>query len=179
MGHLPLGIPSGQFGAMNTGREEHWRLRLLELKEHLGASQRSMADVTGIDPTYLSRLLYEPGKKGRKNLGLETMASFRTGYDLSAGWFDLPLGSELPDQGSVDDSISFMVKESPPINSPWSAQPVPWPFHLVSYQRLQDLRNALGPKLGQDAISDIDKYLEIILLKWEREVTQRKSRAGR
>lgn len=164
---------------MNTGREEHWRLRLIELKVHLKVSQRAMADTTGIDPTYLSRLLYEPGKKGRKNLGLETMTSFRTGYGLSAGWFDLPLGSELPSTATTNDQPAFMVKESSPITPMANARAISWPFHLVSFRRLQDLRRALGPKLGQEAMADIDKYLEIVLLKWEREVTQRKSSSGR
>jgi hypothetical protein len=74
---------------------EHWRLRLVELIATLELSQRVFADQTGIDPSYVSRLLYEPGKKGRKNLGLANMTAIRKRYKLPAGWFEMPLGAGL------------------------------------------------------------------------------------
>lgn len=175
IGHLPWGIRSRQSETMNIGKEEHWRLRLLELQKSLGANQKSMADTTGIDPSYLSRLLYPPGKKGRKNLGLETMASFRAGYDLSAGWFDLPLGSELPGPHVAEDPPTFLLMEQAAPRPAHESRSIAWPFHLVSYRRLQDLRKALGPRIAHEAIADIDKHLDIVLQKWEREVDQRKS----
>jgi transcriptional regulator with XRE-family HTH domain len=161
---------------MNIGKEEHWRLRLLELQKALAVSQKAMADTTGIDPSYLSRLLYPPGKKGRKNLGLETMASFRKGYQLSAGWFDLPLGSELPGTPTAENSPAFLVMEEATPIPAHKAKSISWPFQLASYRRLQDLCKALGPRLGQEAIADIDKHLDIVLQKWEGEVAPRKSR---
>ncbi len=68
----------------------------MELLVALGISQRKFSDDTGIDPTYVSRLLYPKAKAGRKNLGLANMTAIRAAYKLSAGWFDLPLGAELP-----------------------------------------------------------------------------------
>lgn len=85
---------------------EHWRLRLIELITVLRISQRKFADDTGIDPTYVSRLLYEPGKRGRKKLGLSNMAAIKKAYQLSPGWFELQLGEELPSKAFTGNFAS-------------------------------------------------------------------------
>lgn len=45
---------------------------------------------------------------------------------------------------------------------------VKWPFKLLSYGRFMDLLQALGPK-ADEALLDMDKQLEIVALKWERD----------
>jgi transcriptional regulator with XRE-family HTH domain len=114
---------------METQKEEHWRQRLLELLAHLGLSQIRFAEDTGLDASYVSRLRYPPGKKGRKNLGLDTMATIRTRYKLAPGWFDLPLGADLP------TALTYANANQP---TAWRvAEPVPrwgapgWPFENV------------------------------------------------
>lgn len=94
---------------MKTEAEEHWRLRLIELITHLKVTQRGFSDATGIDVSYVSRLLYPPGKKGRKNLGLTQMTVIRNSFNLPAGWFDLPLGQALP---LSERAAVFDAKES-------------------------------------------------------------------
>lgn len=78
-----------------TEENEHWRLRLVELVDHIKATrklnQRQIAEEAGMTPDYLSRLLYEQGKKGRKNLGMDTMRRLCAAFNLPANWFDLPL----------------------------------------------------------------------------------------
>jgi hypothetical protein len=54
-----------------------------------------------------------------------------------------------------------------------------WPFQLINQKRLRQLRSALGPKVGAMAIQDIDNQLEIVVMKWEREiVSQARPSAG-
>lgn len=45
---------------------------------------------------------------------------------------------------------------------------VKWPFKLVSYNRLTTLLQSLGPK-ADEALLDMDKQLEIVAMKWERD----------
>ena len=49
-----------------------------------------------------------------------------------------------------------------------------WPFKQVTYRRLMALRSALGPKLGADALRDIDELLDVAVTKWERLATSKK-----
>lgn len=104
---LPMGISASQYPQAiylvvthrnNRAMEinEHWRLRLIELKDDLGLKQAELALKLEKSPDYVSRLLYAPGKKGRKNLGLQTIRTAVQNFDLAAGWFDLPLGTDLP-----------------------------------------------------------------------------------
>jgi transcriptional regulator with XRE-family HTH domain len=51
---------------------------------------------------------------------------------------------------------------------------VKWPFKLISYKRLMDLQRELGATQGHEAIDDIDKTIEVVVLKWERQISTRK-----
>jgi len=166
---------------MSTPEElEHWRLRLSELVECLkatrGMNQRAVADQAGIAPDYLSRLLYAPEKKGRKNLGMDTMRKICAGFELDPNWFDLPLGAALPRDDAATAAPEFVLREAN--EGTKSVRPqILWPFPLVTYRRVQDLKAALGPRLGHEAMMDIGKTLDVIVTKWEREAIARKSRA--
>ena len=117
---------------MEIDKKEHWRLRLIELIAHLQASQREVAEKTGLDPTYVSRLLYDQTKPGRKNLGLESMAAIKAAYSLTAGWFDLPLRSELPELIKDAHGASNVVTVREPIKA-WDNPN--WPFTGVSQEQ--------------------------------------------
>lgn len=56
--------------------------------------------------------------------------------------------------------------------------PKPWPFTRVSRDRLMNLKRDLGGRRGLDAIDDIDRTLEVVVLKWEKQITIRKSAAN-
>lgn len=167
---------------MSTPEElEHWRLRLNELvralKAHKGMNQRAVAEQAQLAPDYLSRLLYEPGKKHRKNLGMDTMRKICAAFALPTDWFDLPLGQALP----ADAPASGGAERAPAVQEGDGAKPaaqrITWPFPHVTYGRIQDLKTRLGPKLGHEAMVDIGKMLDVVVTKWEREAATRKSRA--
>lgn len=165
-----------------TEENEHWRLRLVELVDHIKATrklnQRQIAEEAGMTPDYLSRLLYEQGKKGRKNLGMDTMRRLCAAFNLPANWFDLPLKSAPPGWGAPAPSAQVVNEPIPLVRPTAPGNGIVWPFPHVTYQRLMDLKAALGPKMGHDAMIDIAKTLEIQTLKWELEATRRKSPAG-
>lgn len=59
--------------------------KLIDLKcEGVGAE---LARRTGIDASYVTRMLYEPGKKAKKNIGEDTVETIETSFDVP-GWFD-------------------------------------------------------------------------------------------
>lgn len=150
---------------------EHWRLRLIELKEALGETQAAMAQSIRVDASYFSRLLYPPGKKARKNLGLQTMRALVSVYKLQADWFDLPLGSMLPrkaGQHFPDREIGAGVIASEPTGPVPLHSAVRWPFRETSYRRLQALLEDLGPAAGAEARRDLDKVLDAAVSRWEQ-----------
>lgn len=150
------------------GQQEHWRQRLLELKEDLHLTQAAMAQAMEVDPSYFSRLLYPPGKKGRKNLGLDTMLACRKAFDLQADWFDLPLGEALPSGQKSMPGDPHRVAAPTDQRSVVPIGKLTWPFKQVTYRRLMALKSALGPKLGANAMHDIDELLDVAVTKWER-----------
>ncbi|WP_157090230.1 helix-turn-helix domain-containing protein [Polaromonas jejuensis] len=130
VGHLPIGTSYGKSVSMETTDPEHWRLRLAELIRHLGLKQKAFSEKTGIDPSYLSRLLYEPGKKGRKNLGFDTMLAVRQTYELSPGWFELPIGAELPNRN--------LPTETPDRERTWDPGPTATSHEANEHQQPPD-----------------------------------------
>lgn len=78
---------------------EHRRLRLLELLEtppfNGRGAQAELAKRSGIDASYISRLLYPEGKKGRKRLAENTIEILEEKLGLLKGWFDMPVGTTL------------------------------------------------------------------------------------
>jgi hypothetical protein len=176
---LPAGISKRQYPQViyppvyenhnpSMGQQEHWRQRLLELKEDLRLTQAAMAQAMEVDASYFSRLLYPPGKKGRKNLGLDTMLACRKAFQLQADWFDLPLGAALPSGQKALPGSQHRVTLPPDQSSVVPIAKLTWPFKQVTYRRLMTLKSALGPKLGADAIHDIDDLLDVAVTKWER-----------
>lgn len=57
------------------------------------------------------------------------------------------------------------------------ARPTGWPFTRVTLRRLLELKQALGPHKGVEALHDIDETLELAVQKWERRATVKKSAA--
>lgn len=54
-----------------------------------------------------------------------------------------------------------------------------WPFARVPLSRLINLKRSLGPHKGVEAMHDLDETLELAVLKWERRISQTKSRTAR
>ncbi len=157
-------------------REEHWRQRLIELKTALKTSQASIAAAIKVEPSYVSRLLYPPGKAGRKNIGLETMRSLLEAYSLPPDWFDRPLGSDLPSESGQSPPLPHIANE-PSAEYGRNVRPLKssWPFALVTPTRLAQLKSDLGPRSGADAMRDIDALLDVAVTKWERIAQHKKT----
>jgi len=152
---------------------EHWRQRLIELKQALGATQASMAKDMDVDASYFSRLLYPPGKSGRKNLGMDTMRAARKAYGLSADWFDLPLGSALPSRQTRHgvSHLSTGVQRVAEQIRPYANPLVAWPFATTSHQRLQALLDSLDNATRTEALRDLDSLLDVAVARWEHRAT--------
>lgn len=173
----PLVLPRNTSGMEET---EHWRLRLVELKTALSLKQCEIADAIGKPDSYVSRLLYEPGKKGRKNLGWDTIRDIVKAYNLRVDWFDLPLGSMLPSKGAkkliagepATDVAFYGQAAEPP------APAITWPFKQTSYKRLQALLEELGQKVGPEALRDLDSLLDVAVARWEVRAAELRKRTG-
>lgn len=163
---------------------EHWRKRLLELQDAAGLKQVEMADAIGVEPSYYSRLRYPPGKPGRKNMGIETLRATIKAFNLRPDWFDLPLGSHLPNRAPVattPPALPAPTRLALAASEPRDEAPRPaitWPFREVSYQRLKALQEQLGPKHGAEALRDLDSLLDAAVIRWERRAAQLSKRAG-
>jgi hypothetical protein len=156
---------------------EHLRLRLLELMGDLELNQATVAHDLDIASDYVSRLLYPLGKKGRKNIGLQTMRKFERAYDLPSGWFEMPLGSALPTAHGSRTSEAPKAAREPQIHAVGRSREITWPFHNVSYGRLMDLKRDLGSKQGHEALRELDSVLEAIVMKWERVAALKKKQS--
>lgn len=176
--HLPPGIARLQSRQMDDYKE-HWRLRLKEIFERTGLSQVEFANRIDIAPDYLSRLLYEPGKKGRKNVGPSIMRKVQQEFSLPPGWFDLPLGHQLP-YTPTDAAVPAPTVQEPAPRVIAGIKPrrgIEWPFKIVTYQRIDKVRRHFSSRGMPSAMADIDKHLDVLVARWEIEMARQK-RAG-
>lgn len=162
---------------------DHWRLRLQELLTSSGLTQAAFAEQVGVSPDYVSRLLYPPDKPGRKNLGVVTMRKITQSFGLPLGWFDAPLGTGLPDREPPDAAQPETqawphIADRKPEERSRKPEPVEWPFKIVTYQRIQRLRQHYSSRGMPAAISEIDKHLDVLVTRWENEMTKQKSSAA-
>lgn len=152
-------------------KHEHRRQRLLELRTWAcdGMTVR-LAERIARSDSYVARMLYEEGKAGKKRIGDDMLDVLEAAFGLDHGWFDLPLATPMTGPGQTQ--IPLAPPESstpPPISLASRRQPMHWPFHAVTYQRLMDLKASLGPKHGAEALRDIDALLDVAVTKWERQ----------
>jgi hypothetical protein len=150
-------------------KHEHRRRRLLELKEwECDGKIARLAERISRSDSYVARMLYVEGKPGKKRIGDDMLDILEAAFKLPRGWFDQPFGTPSSKGG---DQIS-LVAEPVPVRAsvlrPLKSGAIAWPFPTVSYQRLLDLKHSLGPKVGNEALRDIDALLDVVVTKWER-----------
>lgn len=129
--------------------------------DRLCLNQTEFGAVTGIDATYISRMRYPPGKKGRKNVGPEQMARIQAAFDLPPGWFDMDLGALLPGN-PYGKPIGTGAKRQWPTDEAGS-----WPFQLVTFERLDALMQALSARDRAAMLEAMDQQLHAIAYLWE------------
>ena len=72
-------------------RFENRRLKLIELRDaRCGGKNATLAKIIGKNSTYIDKLFYPEGKKGKKNISDEILVLCEEKFDLIPGWFDLP-----------------------------------------------------------------------------------------
>lgn len=154
----------------------HRKQRLRELMNHFcGGVIAVLAEKISRNESYVSRMFYPPDKAGAKPIADKMMLVIESTFGLERAWLDKPLGYGIPqDSGATVDAPPHIAEGR---TSGRSSQ-IDWPFKIVSYGRLMDLKRALGTKLGHEALRDIDKHLEIVTLKWEKEAQSVKSRSA-
>lgn len=121
---------------------------------------------TQINQGEVSGLLKEKSFGENRARRLEQQSYMPPGYLDSQ---DMP-GSPPPPKNQAQQTTYGAPQPVVPL-----ARPIIWPFHLVSYGRLQDLKRSLGTRAGNEAIRDLDKYLDSLVAKWEREAQLKKN----
>lgn len=154
-----------------TNPADHRRKRLRQwIDMHFGGSQIAFIASTNdgekqMNQGELSALLRD------KSFGEKRARSLELQSNMPAMYLD---SEEAATVGAKVQEITGAHTAGAPVPI---GKAIVWPFKNVSYQRLADLRRQLGPKAGNDALRDIDKHLEIVVLKWESEILASKSAA--
>lgn len=97
-------------------RYEMRRLDFVDLKDSMGrGAYRKISDKTGISESYLSRMAYPEGKKGKKNIGDDVIQVLDEHYpfwrkrelaDMGLPVSDGPAGVDVTNKEGVDQSVS-------------------------------------------------------------------------
>jgi hypothetical protein len=142
---------------------------------HFGGNQAAFGlstndGKTQINQGEVSGLLKEKSFGEKRARSLEAQAHMPPGYldcDMD------PDPKAAPTRHMVQETL---YGQAPPL--PLNRQIV-WPFQLVSYGRINDLKKALGPRAGNEAIRELDKYLDTLVARWEREAAMKKKASAR
>lgn len=163
--------------------ERHRKARLRELVDH--CCDRKIADFAkriGRADSYVGRMLYPPEKAGSKPIGDKLMRVIEHEFGLARAWFDMPLGTRLPGATEIRYQVPATfgspdcLRESDGAVYKLQQPEITWPFRNLSYSRIAQLKADMGLDAWQDAMDDIGKYLDIMLMKFEGEVATVKSR---
>src|SRR5574340_161187 len=116
VGHLPADKLQPTISGMDKYEHRRQRLgELLTIPPYAGrGGQARLSAKTGVDASYISRLLYEPGKPGAKRLAEDTIEAIEKGAGLPKGWFDMQvgIGLEIPSAPeSSEHSLTTRIKD--------------------------------------------------------------------
>jgi len=96
VGHLPAGI-CGDNCFMSEEKFEIRRKRLIQLRDDAcNGSSAELSRRIGKDATYVSRLLYPPGKTGKKNITERMQEAIESAFCLPKDWLDGSLSNVEP-----------------------------------------------------------------------------------
>lgn len=149
-------------------RFEHRRARLAELLNALEPAPRAwFATAIRRSESYVARLLLPAGAQHRKNIGDAIMNAATSVLRLDPGWFDLPIGSAIPEGVRLDEKGRAFF-ERPPATRPnalgrtagsvTNVTQIPEPFD-------QALFDALTPEQQQD-IAQVAAFLTDVLARY-------------
>jgi len=114
---------------------ERRRLALKALVDSIGyGGIARVAEAIGKEPNYVSRMLYEPGKSGRKRIGESSIDALNAAFP---GWLDSPPSMTLHEPGP-----SVFIE---------------WPFQLVHLSRIKALPKELLAEVESDLLHSVER----------------------
>lgn len=165
-----LGIYPKVIDEHNPGMDvqAHRKQRLRELMNlYCNGVIATLAERIDRSESYVSRMFYPMTKSGAKPIADRMSMVIESAFGLERAWLDQPLGHGIPGVQPIGSYVAEVATGG--------ATPHPritWPFRRVTYQRIQQLKRALGHQTAQEALTDIDKQLEIVVIKWESEARE-------
>lgn len=113
---IPLGyLPTGSTRAIISGMDKY-EIRRLRVKELIDSEcegvHAKFADRIERSPSYVGRMLYPPGKKGRKNISDVIIEITEEKFQLPPGWLDkFPRDQYLHNIESAWEKLSLSNKK--------------------------------------------------------------------
>ncbi|MFM0324822.1 S24 family peptidase [Caballeronia glebae] len=177
MSQYPQGIYPEVIRLSNATMDkyERRRLRLIEVRDRLcGGGVSTLAKRIGKSDSYVSRMLYEDGKSGRKRIGEDMVEHIENGFGWERGTFDsdLPV-AELAKPGAPvsTDQIGHQLSDTDNTETPQKfTHPLPL-THAVgeskNFRRVYVVGRAQGglPERiwtdGDHLVGAIDEYAEL------------------
>lgn len=102
--------------------------------------QKQAALRIGCDQNYLSRLLSQPDRSGHKNIGEQYQDRIEDGFNLQAGWLDMPLGTPIIQrQGNASKGATYRIP-TPSKVAHQVQEPTPWPAESELELAIKKLR---------------------------------------
>ena len=135
---------------------ENRRLRALELLSLCGGVKAKLAERIGKDPSYVSRVLSEPGAAGHKNIAEEFIRASMLEFGLIPGWFDMAPGTAIPNGSRVSllSLIKNRVAASPSPGIERDVDEEPEPEHVGRPRTMRPTRVVGTAKLGDNGYYD-------------------------
>jgi len=81
----------------------------------------------------------------------------------------------LDSTSDPNDATMIRFVAEPTVGGRAAPPRITWPFVRASYGRFGALRIKLGPKRYNEAITELDGYLDGMLIKWEREAAEKRA----
>lgn len=124
-------------------------------KEYCGDNSAELARRISKDSTYVHRLFYPVGKKGRKGIGLEIMQACTTAFNLPPGFWE---GAESTDEKHVAQEPLPPLLFPKPQYDEWTSAAIAIMSSLDKTQKAQmvakmrEYRQFLGPPRDGQAL---------------------------
>lgn len=124
------------------------QLLLMKIRDtHCNGSAAELARRIEKDESYVHRLFYPIGKKGRKGIGLEIMRACTAVFKLPAGYWE--------DTGAPVNPYSPVISAPPQLHDEKVTSPRVWPFKEINEWQYNQLSE------GQK--QDVEKYVKLQL----------------
>lgn len=159
-GHLPGGKRALTIQPMD--KFELRRLRTQELIDSrlFNGVHAAFATAIGKEPSYVSRMLYVPPKKGFKRIAEEMRTHIEASCGIAPGWLDMPLGTPV----TATQATPTAMEE----RAPYHVQPE-WPFQSLTARQVAGMT---------DQDRDLLEGIALLMLKRHTNATSTRKRSN-